>query len=116
MRLPYRLAVSSVLCCIFFHDVSAQGFLNPAGAPAPSMRTLQQIEPGTPIDTIPFTISEPGTYFLTRNLHHGGTGSAIILSASDVTLDGRGFVITGTPSAPIQDVSVGVNPLGNIIY
>ncbi|HMO52415.1 MAG TPA: right-handed parallel beta-helix repeat-containing protein, partial [Kiritimatiellia bacterium] len=79
--------------------VFAQGSLDPSGAPIPSMRTLQQIEPSTPVDAVPFTISQPGPYHLSRNLHHSTTGSAIVITASDVILDGRGFVITGNPAS-----------------
>lgn len=77
----------------------AQGPLAPPGAPAPTMKTLHQIEPGTPIDAVPFTISQPGSYHLTGNLHHSATGNAIVIAASDVTLDGRGFILTGNPSS-----------------
>lgn len=48
----------------------AQGSLTPPpGAPAPTMITLQQIEPRTPISSVPFTITTPGSYYLTTNLY-----------------------------------------------
>jgi hypothetical protein len=41
----------------------AQGSLTPPpGAPAPTMKTLDQIEARTPISSAPFTISAPGSY------------------------------------------------------
>jgi hypothetical protein len=51
-----------------FSTCSAQGSLTPPGAPAPAMKTLAQIEPRTPIASAPFTISAPGSYYLTT--HH----------------------------------------------
>lgn len=63
------------------------------------MRSLDQIEPRTPIGSVPFIISRPGSYYFTGPLHHGGTGAAIEIAASDVTLDLNGFALTGTPSS-----------------
>src|SRR5438128_65952 len=70
----------------------AQGSLTPPGAPAPLFKTLQQIEPRTPISSAPFTISAPGSYYLTTNLT-GGTG--ITISANEVNLDLMGFRLVG---------------------
>jgi hypothetical protein len=79
--------------------VLAQGSLTPPGAPAPTMKTLAQIEPRTPIATAPFTISVPGSYYLTTNLTVS-TGDAITIATSGVTLDLSGFTISSTaPSA-----------------
>jgi hypothetical protein len=77
----------------------AQGTLTPPGTPAPTMKTLTQIEPRTPISSAPFTITNSGSYYLTTNLTVS-SGNAIAVDASDVTLDLNGFVISSTaPSA-----------------
>jgi hypothetical protein len=73
----------------------AQGSLTPPGAPAPTMKTLQQVEPRVPISTAPFTISQPGSYYLTTNLTVSG-GDAITIAANGVTLDLNGFTIAST--------------------
>ncbi len=73
----------------------AQGSLTPPGAPAPTMKTLTQVEPRTPISSAPFTISVPGSYYLTTNLTVT-TGDAITIGASGVTLDLGGFSIFST--------------------
>ncbi len=73
----------------------AQGSLTPPGAPGPTMKTLAQVEPRTPISSAPFTISIPGSYYLTTNLNVTG-GSAIIVAAGGVTLDLNGFTISST--------------------
>jgi hypothetical protein len=79
--------------------VFAQGSLTPPGAPAPTMKTLDQVEPRTPISSAPFTITTPSSYYLTTNLTISG-GDAITIATSGVTLDLNGFTIASTaPSA-----------------
>jgi parallel beta-helix repeat protein len=73
----------------------AQGSLTPPGAPAPTMKTLQQVEPRVPISSAPFTISQPGSYYLTTNLTVSG-GNAITIATNGVTLDLNGFTISST--------------------
>jgi hypothetical protein len=72
-----------------------QGSLTPPGAPAPTMKTLEQIEPRTVIGNLPRTISTPGAYVVTSNLSLA-TGNGISVTASDVTIDLNGFGLTGT--------------------
>src|SRR5664279_1504831 len=77
----------------------AQGSLTPPGAPAPTMKTLAQIEPRTPISSVPFTISVPGSYYLTTNVTTT-VSNAIVITVNSVTLDLGGFTISSTvPSA-----------------
>jgi hypothetical protein len=95
-----RLAVASLLVCATNYQISslrAQGSLTPPAAPGPTMVTLQQIEPRTPISA-PGTIAAGGSYYLTTNLTVS-SGTAIIITASEVTLDLNGFAITGTGTA-----------------
>src|SRR5262249_13744653 len=73
----------------------AQGSLTPPGAPAPTMKTLAQIEPRTPISSLPFIISKPGSYYLTTNLTTT-LSNAITISTNCVPLDLSGFTITST--------------------
>ena len=95
----------------------AQGPLTPPGLPGPTMKTLQQVEPRMPISSAPYTISQSGSYYLTTNLTC--TGHGVVIAASGVTLDLRGFAMTGdmssshdgvlllgTAAAPIRDVRV----------
>ncbi|MGI8602589.1 MAG: right-handed parallel beta-helix repeat-containing protein [Verrucomicrobiales bacterium] len=71
------------------------GPLNPPGPPGPTMKTLDQIEPRTPISAIPFTISQPGSYYVTRNLTVSGGGDGITIQSDNVTLDLGGFTLDG---------------------
>ena len=85
----------------------AQGPLNPpAGAPVPSMKTLDQIEARTAIESLPYTISTSGSYYLAKNLQFAATsGDAISITAPNVTLDLNGFTISGRQflsGAPVQ--------------
>ena len=77
----------------------AQGSLTPPGAPAPTMKTLNQIEPRTPISSLPVTIVKPGSYFVTTNLVYTNGGDGLYISASDVTVDLNGFTLTGASPA-----------------
>ncbi len=81
-----------------------QGALTPPpGVPAPTMKTLAQVEARTPIDptqpgfALPYTIGTSGSYYLTKNLAVT-SGNAIVISASNVTLDLNGFTISSSAS------------------
>jgi hypothetical protein len=84
--------------------VNAQGSLTPPpGPPAPVMKSLDQLEPRTPLSqaTTPgaaesvFRISAPGSYYLTGHLSVPAAFSGIEIASDGVTLDLGGFTITG---------------------
>lgn len=51
---------------------------------------------GTPIETLPYTISNSGLYYLTKNLTYtAASGNAISVEANDVTIDLMGFNLSG---------------------
>ncbi len=81
-----------------------QGSLTPPGVPAPTMKTLDQIEPRTPIGSLPYTINTPGSYFLTGA--HSSTNKGITVSASDVTIDLMGFTIDGPQNPNFPGIHV----------
>jgi len=77
----------------------AQGSLTPPGAPAPTMKSLDQVEPRTPISSVPFTIASPGSYYVTTNLTGASGLSGITISNNNVTLDLNGFALLGVPGS-----------------
>ena len=86
----------------------AQGPLAPPGPPGETMRSLAQIEPRMPIGSIPFIISQPGSYYLTGNVAGSTAGAVagIVVAASDVRLDLNGFTLTGNPADATHGVFV----------
>lgn len=88
----------------------AQGALTPPGAPAPTMKTLTQVEPRTPLTagaagvTVNanggFTLTAPGSYYLTGDLVVA-TDYGILINSDDVTLDLSGFSIRSAATGVI---------------
>jgi hypothetical protein len=74
--------------------VFAQGALTPSGSPAPTMKSLDQIEARTPIYSLPYLITNPGSYYLVSNLNLTINTNAITITTNEVTLDLNGFTIT----------------------
>jgi hypothetical protein len=87
--------------------IFAQGSLTPPGAPAPTMKTLAQIEPRTPISgPLPLTISSAGSYYLTTNLTGVAGTNGITIVANNVTLDLNGFTLQGVVLASLTGLYV----------
>ena len=93
----------------------AQGPLMPPGPPEPGMKTLDQVEARIPIESLPFTIDQPGAYYLTGNLELAEGARGITISADDVTLDLMGFTLSGGASQGISLVPPGEDPLQNTV-
>lgn len=79
------------------------GSLTPPGAPAPTMKTLDQVEPRVPLgplttpgdaDSI-YKITTPGSYYLTGNLFGSSGKSGIEIATGNVTVDLGGFLVSG---------------------
>ena len=93
------LLVGAVVCgCLTYASpVHAQGSLTPPGAPAPAMKSLAQIEPRTPILSLPYTITNSGSYYLVTNLVGTTNDSGITINTNNVTVDLNGFTLQGVP-------------------
>ncbi len=90
----------TLLCACLISPAYSQGPLTPPGAPAPTMKTLDQVEARSPLagGATAISISQPGSYYLTGNLTVT-TGNAITINTSGVTLDLNGFTISSTAAS-----------------
>lgn len=82
------------------------GSLDPPDPPGPTDSVRL---PGTPITSLPYNISQPGTYYLTRNLVSSPSGDGITISADNVTLDLQGFALIG-PAIPGVGIGIYSDP------
>jgi hypothetical protein len=100
-RIPIIIALALLALSTFNLPLAtcfAQGSLTPPpGVPGPTMITLSQIEPRTPISSAPYSITQPGSYYLTTNLTVT-VGNVISISANGVTVNLNGFTISTTGS------------------
>mgnify|MGYP006424116089 CR=1 FL=1 len=101
-------ALLSCLIGVYTVSVAGAGDLDPPPGPvAPSMKTLDQVEPRTAVNeentpgtgSASFVIDEPGSYYLTSNITGEAGKSGISIRASGVTLDLNGFTVEGVDGA-----------------
>lgn len=95
---------SAFCICLGFSliaDVGLRGGdLNPPPGPiGPTMKRLDEVEPRTPISSLPYTIAESGSYYLTGNLTGVAGQNGITVAASDVSIDLMGFTLYGVPGS-----------------
>ena len=91
-----------------FSNLLAQGSLTPPGAPAPTMKTLDQVEPRTAITSLPIIIGQDGSYYLTKSFAQNFSSDAITIQADNVTVDFCGFTVQQT-NATASIVGVCIN-------
>lgn len=108
--------LATLVAVVIGNSSFAQGSLTPPGAPAPTMKTLAQIEPRTPIaaNTTPgdasdtYVISQPGSYYLTTNIVGVNSNNAIKITANNVTLDLDGFTVQGVSTSTAFLYNMGI--------
>jgi parallel beta-helix repeat protein len=96
---PTRPTALLALFSLSAATVLAQGPLVPPGPPGPTFKTLQQVEPRTPISSLPYLINQPGSYYVTTNLTGVAGQHGITISAEDVSLDLGGWELRGLPGS-----------------
>ncbi len=106
----FRIACALLLAA----PLASAGDLNPpAGPPTPTMIPLEQVEPRTPINALPFTINQPGSYYFTQDLAGQAGNVGIVINADDVAIDMRGFTMRGVAGAS-TGITIANGPRHNI--
>jgi parallel beta-helix repeat protein len=103
MNKPTAIAVCLLGAAGLFWFAQA-GDLEPPGPPAPTMKTLDEVEPRTPIraSDLPLTITQPGSYYFAESISTAGGG--ITIDSDDVTIDLMGYTLSGGTGRGIEVV------------
>jgi hypothetical protein len=75
--------------------LATRAYGGPLDPPGPPGSTDGVRRPGTPISSLPFTISQPGYYYVTRPITAAASQDGITVLTSNVTIDLNGFTLTG---------------------
>src|SRR5262245_39350080 len=125
MQRSTRIVMLSTCLCILLASVLityAGSLTPPAGPIVPTMKTLTEVEPRTPIGltTTPgdpdslYKITQPGSYYLTGNVQGVAGKMGIEVVASHVTIDLRGFEMVGVAGS-LAGIDINNGAAGNLI-
>ena len=95
----FALGVLAPLTCLY---ADGTDFMEPPGAPdseESKQWMLNQREPRKAIPELPFTINEPGSWFLSGHLMGTNGQPGITIDSDDVKLDLCGFALNGVPGS-----------------
>jgi len=103
-----KIAALILVSSVFYSlSASGQGSLTPTGGPSPVMKSLSQVEPRIPVNTLAgdptstHVINLPGSYYLTDNINGSSTKVGIRIDAVGVTIDLNGFMLEGASGSTI---------------
>ena len=103
MKIAASIFIGLAALSLQIEVVRAQGSLTPSAPPGPTMLSLSQVEPRTPVDAIhtpgngsvEFAITNAGSYYLTTNLFGVSDKGGIGIYTNNVTLDLNGYSLQG---------------------
>lgn len=108
-RLHAIAAASALLAAASITALVTAGPLDPPAGPiTPAYKTLDQVEPRTPLSaqttpgnaTALYIITQPGSYYLTGNVTVANNVAAIRIAADNVQVDLSGFTVARSGSGP----------------
>lgn len=106
MNRSYLCARFSFGAILSICGFASAGNLNPPGGPVTAtMKTLQEVEPRVPVQSLSgsatavYSITQPGSYYLTGDILGAAGKNGIEIANVQVTLDLSGFNVTGVPGA-----------------
>jgi hypothetical protein len=104
------LTTAAMLVALAGETARAGDLTPPPGAPSPTMKTLDEVEPRVPVQSLSgnasylYVIDQPGSYYLTGNITAVSGKSGILIKAHNVTVDLSGFALLG-----LDELSKGIS-------
>ncbi len=85
----------SACCRLYAGDIAPPDSAFSNGLPIATMKSMNEIEPRTPVHSLPFPINRSGSYYLSGSLKATDSSDGIAINADDVKLDLNGFSLSG---------------------
>lgn len=95
-----KAGIAAVFCfMLLIMSLKGNGdYMEPPGPPGSEearFKTLDQVEPRVHISQLPYTITNPGSYYMTCSLEGSSNNHGIIIASCEVQIDLNGFLLEG---------------------